>query len=493
LNVLLITADQWRGDCLGALHHPVVHTPNLDRLARDGVLFARHFAQATPCGPSRASLYTGMYAFNHRSIANGTPLDARHSNLALEAKKAGYAPVLFGYTDTSADPRGRDPGDPWLFTYEGILPGFEAELYLPEHAGPWLDRLRDAGYPEVDLAWAYGGPLGEPAPFGAEDSETAFLAERFLAWLEGRGNEPWLAHVSFLKPHSPTVAAAPFHALHDPAAVPPPERAPTREAEAALHPWLAYQLEKPLGASWWGKPADHDEATIRKLRAVYYGLIAELDHHLGRIVERLRERGDLDRTLVVFTSDHGEMLGDHWLLAKDGFFPEAFHVPLIVRDPLLAGGRGRVVRAFTEHVDLMPTVLERIGVLPPLQCDGRSLAPFLRGEPRPVGWRDAAHYEHDFRDLEHERPGRALGLAPDLCQIQVRHGERYSYVHFNGLPPLCFDRAQDPHLRRDIVADPARAPEVLAQAQALLGFRMTMAERRLTGCLLTEQGPIGRY
>ena len=95
------------------------------------------------------------------------------------------------------------------------------------------------------------------------------------------------------------------------------------------------------------------------MRAVYFGLIAEVDHHLGRILERLARRGELDRTLVVVTADHGEMLGDHWMLGKAGFFPQAFHVPLLIRQP--EGVRGRRVTAFTEHVDLMPTVLASLG------------------------------------------------------------------------------------------------------------------------------------
>ena len=114
LNVLFITADQWRADCLSALDHPIVQTPNLDALARNGVLFRKHFANAVPCGPSRASLHTGMYLQNHRSGTNGTPLDARHTNWAKETAAAGYDPVLFGYTDTSLDPRQLDDDDPWL-------------------------------------------------------------------------------------------------------------------------------------------------------------------------------------------------------------------------------------------------------------------------------------------------------------------------------------------------------------------------------------------
>ena len=109
VNILFITADQWRGDCLLALGHPDVKTPSLDRLACDGVLFSRHYAQVAPCGPSRASLYTGTYLHDHGVYANGIALDGRHTNMALEARQAGYRPTLFGYTDTIEDPNAPSP------------------------------------------------------------------------------------------------------------------------------------------------------------------------------------------------------------------------------------------------------------------------------------------------------------------------------------------------------------------------------------------------
>ena len=136
-NVLFICADQWRGDCISALGHPNVKTPNLDALAADGVLFTSHFGQCTPCGPSRTSLLTGLYLMNHRSGRNGTPLDARHTNVALEARKAGYRPALFGYTDTSQDPREEDPESPWLRTYEGPLPGIRPVCMMGTWPTPW--------------------------------------------------------------------------------------------------------------------------------------------------------------------------------------------------------------------------------------------------------------------------------------------------------------------------------------------------------------------
>ena len=161
-NVLFITIDQWRADSLGCAGHPAAVTPNIDRLAAGGVRFERHYAQASPCGPSRASLLTGTYAHVHRSVGNGTPLDDRFTNLALEMADAGYDPVLFGYTDTTADVRNiTDENDPRRFTYEGVLPGFTAEVDLTESLEPWgrmaaSARLRHSqrGYPRPDVPTA---------------------------------------------------------------------------------------------------------------------------------------------------------------------------------------------------------------------------------------------------------------------------------------------------------------------------------------------------
>ena len=198
LNVLFITADQWRGDCLSALGHPSVRTPNLDALAADGVLFRRHYANAAPCGPSRASLHTGMYLQNHRSGTNGTPLDARHTNWAKEAAALGYDPVLFGYTDTSQDPRALDADDPWLKSYEGPLPGIRPVCLMIGAPTPWTDWLKAKGF-EVpsDIRFAYGnrtdGPDYEdgaahpkPLKYPAEFDDTAFLVGKMIDYIKQR-------------------------------------------------------------------------------------------------------------------------------------------------------------------------------------------------------------------------------------------------------------------------------------------------------------------
>ena len=353
-NVLFITADQWRGDCLGAFGHACLRTPVLDGLAAEGVAFRRHYSQATPCGPGRASLYTGLYLHNHRSVNNGTPLDTRHSNVALEARRAGYDPALFGYTDVSADPRGRDPGDPDLRSYEGVLPGMTPVVEMRGDNLPWVAYLRERGYalgdetnavfrPRHDFPGAASrGTTWAPALYTADDSAPAFLTDEIMRYLSVRENTPWFVHLSLLSPHPPFVVPEPYHDLYDPVEVPAAVRAANPAAEGAQHPYLEWLLHHQRGSGYSAgidSAAQNlriDDGELRQIRATYYGMMSEVDAQLGRLFDYLRSRGMYDRTLVVFTSDHGEGLGDHWLYAKYSYFDETFHVPLLVRDPDLA-------------------------------------------------------------------------------------------------------------------------------------------------------------
>ncbi len=201
-NVLFITVDQWRGDCLSVAGHPVVQTPSLDRLAARGVRFANHWANTAPCGPSRATLHTGMYAQNHRSVLNGTPLDDRFTNTAREARRAGYTPTLFGYTDTSLDPRTLPENDPRLSSYEQVLPGFDAVVFNPESGGSpaWAEWLIAKGvdvpswpqtlYQPIEDYPGAGdhGASWAPTRFAAEHSETVMLIDGFQKWFEARAD-----------------------------------------------------------------------------------------------------------------------------------------------------------------------------------------------------------------------------------------------------------------------------------------------------------------
>jgi arylsulfatase A-like enzyme len=508
-KVLFISVDQWRGESLSCLGHPIVRTPNLDRLAREGVLFRSHFAQCAPCGPARASLLTGLYMMNHRSVKNGTPLDLRHTNVALEARKGGFDPTLFGYTDSCPDPRGYAPGDPALTTYEGALPGMTVALQLPEHMAPWIADLKAKGYrfegrddvykPVTDYPGAAGrGHSFAPPIFSAADSETTFMADSILKWLSVRRTENWFLHGVFLRPHPPLIAPEPYNAMYDPAKVLMPIRARSLAAEATQHPYLAYALnnQREIGLYTEHHPGvlqDIDETELRQLRATYYGMITQVDDQVGRLLAYLKESGEDRHTLLIFTCDHGEMLGDHYMWGKEGYFDQAYHIPLIIRDPRAAAdkGRGRVVEEFSESIDIMPTILEWLGLDVPVQCDGSSLRPFLEGA-QPKNWRQEAHWEYDFRDPVRQRVEAALGLADDQCSLTVLRGKRYKYVHFAAQPPLLFDLENDPGELINHAEEMAYREAVLDSASKMLSWRMVHADRTLTSRFVTENGVIER-
>ncbi|WP_436642595.1 alkaline phosphatase family protein [Microbaculum sp. FT89] len=497
-NVLLITADQWRGDSLGAVGHPVVRTPNIDRLAGEGTLFKRHYAQAAPCSPARACLYTGLYQMTNRVCRNGTPLDRRHDTLALAARRAGYDPTQFGYTDVAQDPRRLDGRDPWRTTYEGVLPGMSVRVRLPEDVKPWLSWLRGRGVdvpPGIDIYLPKDGPADPPAGqdtrYSAEETETAFLTDEFLRWL-GEQDGAWFAHVSFIRPHPPFIVPEPYASMYSPDDGGDFERAATPEAEAAQHPFLAYSLDTVRktnfvhGAS--GSIGDWDDAARRQIRATYWGMISEVDAQIGRMMAGLETAGAAEDTLVILTSDHGEMMGDHWLYGKLGWFDQSYHVPLIIRDPM-AGRPGQTVDRFTESIDIVPTILDRIGADVPIHLDGRSLVPFLTGGA-PANWREEAHWEFDFREVATAETEQHFGLPLDALNLAVVRGDRFKYVHFGGLPPLLFDMQADPGELTNLAGDPAYRDARLDMAEKLLAWRARHLDRSLSGIELTEAGPV---
>lgn len=492
-NILLITADQWRGDLFSDSPPCPLNTPHLNALATRGTRFARHYCQAIPCGPSRASLFTGLYAHKHRSVVNGMPLDARHPTLFTELRAAGYWPTLFGYTDVTLDPRGKAPLDPDNGEYENLCPGISAGLVLDGHAKWWLAHLKSAGYSVPTISEGRHGifaqrPFGEPAMFAAEHSETAFLTDRLIDWLGVTDDKPFCAHISYIAPHPPFAAAEPFQSLIDPADVRLPVRGTSIEVEAAQHPLMAEVLNTVNVTSFLpgrvGYAKDCDEATIRQTRAIYGGMAHEVDHHLGRLFAALKALGKADNTIIVFTSDHGEQLYDHWLLGKVGYFDQSTHVPLIVYDPRVTaeGGRGRVVNQFTESVDILPTLLKSVSLTPSRNADGHSLLPFCAGET-PNLWRDEAHWAIDFRDIVTNGYERALGLPSAQCHFQVVRTDRLKYVHFADLPPVLFDLQEDPHETINRINDPAAQSLRIEGLERMITWRQRHEEQTLTGYL----------
>ena len=509
-NVLFITADQWRGSCLSALGHAVVKTPNLDKLAASGVLFSQHYAQSTPCSPSRASIHTGMYLKNHRVCNNGTPLDRRFTNIAQEARQCGFDPVLFGYTDTALDPRDLGENDPRLTSYETVLPGYSLGQGLTEAPLAWVQWLADKGYstPEDDLCGEVYRQFDDqhkedkrgvgylPAPYGAEHTETAFLTEKVMQYIDSKEGNAFFIHLSWLRPHPPFLVPEPYHSMYQPAQTEPPIRHYSLAQEQAQHPYVKFLIDEKLAQQpSYGEsllPTINDE-DLQQLKATYYGMMSEVDAQMGRLLDFLTKRNLLESTLIVFSSDHGEQLGDHYLLSKLGFFDQSYHIPLIIRAPgsKWDESRGTQVSKFSENIDLMPTILDLLGATPPVQCDGFSLRPFLESTSE-FAWRTCVHWEYDFGDVLQGNPEHHFGLSLDECSLAVIRDYNYKYVHFNQLPALLFDLQNDPGELNNLAQHPDYIGVTLTYAQKMLNWHMRNEDRSLTGWLFHENGPSQR-
>jgi len=491
-NILLITADQWRGDCLGTVGHPVVKTPNLDAFAETATVFEQHFAATAPCSPARASLYTGLYQMNHRVIWNGAPLDDRFDNIARAARRAGYLPTLFGYTDTAPDPRQHDPNDPALCTYEGVLPGFTVRQPLPEDDSPWRSWLAARGHDPAALDRVHhvepedGELISRKASiFSKDETQTAFLANSFLTWLkEQESGKPWMAHLSFLRPHPPITVPAPYNTLYDPEDGPDFAGEQTASKEATLHPLAAALQElQHLSSHVPGakqKVRDLSRKDFKRLRALYYGMITEVDDQLGRIFETLESVAD--NTLIIFTSDHAEMMGDHWMLGKGGFHRQSYHIPLMIRGPGMA--KANRVSAFTSATDIFPTLVELLELDPKHQPDGASLVPYLNGQT-PQTWRDAALYEFDFRRILQFFPESIRQTCqPTQASLLTRLGTEWQYVHFAGLPNLLMKAGTSNGVAENLAGTNAAA--LLENMEALLSTRIRHNDDTLAQSMVWE-------
>jgi arylsulfatase A-like enzyme len=505
-NVLLIVVDQWRGLMLPKLGADYLKLPNIDRLCAEGVTFRNHFTQCVPCGPARASLLTGQYLMNHRAVQNTIPLSGRFTNLGRELRRGGYDPALVGYTTTTPDPRTTDANDPRFLVLGDIMDGFRPvgafEPYKDAYFG-WVashgfelpDNREDIWLPQPDSkgSKSAGGATAQPSVIPKELSDTAWFTERGLSYLQGRGDKPWFLHLGYYRPHPPFIAAAPYHEMYRPEDMPKPVRAGSAAEEAKQNALLGYYVNNIKQSSFFqdgqGLGSEMSEGQLAQMRATYCGLMSEIDDQLGRVFDHLKATGQWDDTLIIFTCDHGEQLGDHHLLGKIGYFDESYRIPMIVRDPRAEANatRGTIVERFTETIDTMPTILEWLDLDVPRQCDGRSLLPFCAGT-MPADWRTEVHYEFDFRDLHYSKPESALGVAMDKCALAVVQDESFKYVHFAALPPLFFDLKKDPGQFVNRAGDPAYAARMGEYASKMLTWRLGFAERTLTGYRATPEG-----
>lgn len=499
-NVLFVVIDQLRADCLTGALAEHVNLPNLRAFMDEAVTFQRHFSVTNPCGPSRASILTGQYAMNHRSVRNGTPLRHDTPNIATEMRKAGYLPLLYGYTDTSADPRVYDANDPILKSYERPMEGFEevVEMRL-EESYPWRADLLKKGY-RFDTYWDLHKPvstsgepskLNDPAVYRAEDSDTAFLTNAFLDSIAAFGDQSWFAHLTYIRPHPPLVAPAPYNDMYDPVALPGPVGHVSPEDEQAIHPFFGPTMAR-YSASDFVLGFDEVQpstANIQALRSVYLGLATEVDYHIGRVVQFLKDSNQYDETLIVITADHGEMLGDRHSWGKMTVYDAAYHTPLLIRMPGNQAQAGAVVTAPTESIDITPTILDWVGQSIPNSMDGRSLMPFLQGQG-PKDWRSFSFSELDFAEPENPTLWQQeLGTGSSDSCLSILRDERFTLVEFAAnLPPLLFD-----HLRRgemeNVACNPEYATDLARLGREMLRHRMRNMDHTLSLHSITKEGP----
>ncbi|SVB69894.1 uncharacterized protein METZ01_LOCUS222748, partial [marine metagenome] len=290
-SILFICADQWRWDCFSFMKHKNALTPNIDKLMARSTAFTSHFAGIVPCGPARTTMLTGLYPFIHRSVTNGAPLDKRFTNIAKEARKIGYDPKLYGYTDTSFDPRYLDPQDEKNYTYESPMEGFDPVCHLTEkNSDTWGNYLNENGFKIKNTKDLFQprkpkkgqGFIYEPFEIPTEHSDTSFLANRAIQDLK-KITDPFFMHISFLRPHPPMYVSEPWHSLINPDDIDLPNMNKTYEEMIKDHPFLKeiihrFFLEKKFSEIRFSDLTDQD---IKNIIAVYLGMCAEVDFNIG--------------------------------------------------------------------------------------------------------------------------------------------------------------------------------------------------------------------
>ncbi len=488
-NTLFIVIDQLRADCVFGALESSLDLPNIRALASDAVSFRNHYSVTSPCGPSRVSLLTAQYASNHGATRNGTPLKRDVPNLATVTRDAGFDPLLFGYTDTSQDPRFLPPDDPRLFSYEELAPGFNeiVRMRLEGDSRAWEDHLRAHGYDVPaypDMYRPVGDTPDSPALYAAEHSDTAYLTDRVIEDLVQRP-QGWFGLVTYIRPHPPFVAPAPYNDMYDAADMPPAKATDDPD----WHPYVETARRKANVASTVvGFPdLKASDATTRMIRKLYFGLATEVDHHIGRLIDWLKQSGQYDDTLIVLTADHGEMLGDYGLWGKLTFHDAAFHVPLIIRQPH-AAVRGITVTEPTESIDVTPTILDCLGLDIPHSMDGKSLMPFLDGAT-PKDWRKVTVSELDFGDpISPTLWQTDHCLSIDAANLAVLRRGSMRFVQFAGaLPPILLD-ASNGIESRNLAKNPAHVQTMLDLMQDMLCHRMVNTDGTFSRTLITDDG-----
>ena len=423
-NFVLIFPDQWRADCLGSLGHPVVETPWLDSLANAGVTFSSAYSPAPSCVPARASLITGQTpsTCGRPGMEEGVPW--RYDPTLMRClRDHGYQTMLAGKTHFY--PQMTTCGFEKMLQYEAKVVGDAPECDY--HA--WLNRetagrIQDTGSQIDRNTW-----VAHPWTHEERLHPNTWTMDAALELLEHRDPlRPFFLQVGFNRPHPPLDPPWHHFELFRDQDVPPP----------AIGAWA----EDWRGRGMAPPPTPRQ---LRRTRQAYYAQIAHLDHQVGRLFHHLRQTGQFHNTYFIFSSDHGEMLGDHHCFGKRVPLEGSARVPLLVRSPRSDddAARGTTCAAPCTLADIMPTVLEEAGVPIPATVEGASLAPWVRGET--PAWREFVHGEH--------------ASAGEGWQFVTDGREKYFWESKSGREWF-FDLAADPQELVDLASDPASQDRV---------------------------------
>ena len=439
-NILFIMVDEMRWDAMGCEKHPLVKTPNLDKLAHEGVRFANSYTVSPVCSAARASVFTGRYAHVHGVVTNGIPANNGEIFLPTILKHYGYHTAISGklhYTPARFD-YGFDKF--WSFSAEGPTPESGYSAYLrKKHGSP-------SKWPHVEgtCPWP-DDPLGHDVglfKYPEEDFETDWITALSLEYMRARKDnaQPWFLFTSYLKPHSPSVEPQPYFDMYDPAAIQVPKLPPNA---------------KEIRAAQKDRSKRHfvdDERMIRTMSAKYFGSITHVDKHVGELLAELQRLGMADNTLVLFTADHGNMLGDHGRWFKGVQYEGSAHVPLLWRGPKgAAENGGKVVGKAIENTDLLPSILESAGLPVPQGVQGRSFLKLARGkDPQ---WKDRCYSQLNT--------GMLLDGRWKLIDNSL-----------NGTGPCeLYDLNSDPKEERNLVGDPKQSERVAQYRRDLAAWR----------------------
>ncbi len=452
LNFLFINTDQQRLDSLGCTGCKVAQTPNLDRLATEGVRFDRCFTANPVCMPARASWFTGQYPSHHGCWQNGVPLDPESDMIQTRLKAAGYHTGLIGKIHLDNIWMRNTPHPKYSFD---LLLECEGDPYCKDEYFQWLEKH---GLFEDYMAQFKAGGHNEryvrdiPLEFHQNTWITNHVGDYFKARREDE--KPFFLSVGFFDPHHPFDPVEPYASRFKAEEMPPPI---SGDCEELMTP---YARERRSGYT----AVCGDSARIGATIAAFHAMMAHLDDAVGRILAALQANGLADSTVIVFTSDHGELLGDHGMLHKGPlFFDPSIRVPMIWRFPDAWRVSG-VDTGFASSVDIAPTVAELAGVKGPHRMQGQPL--FDRdGKLRPVPARTAALTEWRGEKL-HQGTG-----APPTPAVRCLTTDDWKFVHYEGKPfGELYDRRNDPQEIRNLWADPGRQSVVRELRERLLGF-----------------------